>query len=84
MAEGRVTRLALSDDTRARLTSLLFEASLLLDSVVFGLEAVTHRLPPPTGVEAIACIASQAAEAMGQFDTAFRGFLRQEEAGDAS
>jgi hypothetical protein len=83
MAESRLTRLAVSDDTRERLTALLSEASLFLDSVVFGLEALARRLPPPSGVEAIGFVASQAAEAMAQFEAAFHEVLDQKKGDDA-
>jgi hypothetical protein len=84
MADGRLTRLALTVESREHLTSLLFEATIALNTVQLGLDAITRRLRGPNEVETLTRFAAQATEALHQFDEAFRQLLADAETGDAS
>lgn len=84
MADARVTRVALTVESRAHLTSLLFEATIALNTVQLGLEAITKRLRGPNEVETLSRFATQATEALHQFDEAFRQLLADAETGNAS
>ena len=84
MADARVTRVALTVESRAHLTSLLYEATVSLSSVQLGLDAITRRLRQPGELEVLGCFAMQATEALHQFDEAFRQLLADAETGDAS
>lgn len=84
MADGRILRLALSDDTRVLLTLLLSETEIGIDTLASGVALLAqkrgHSLPE---LALLTGLANQAAESITHFAQAFRTMLDSAEAANA-